>query len=513
MQKINRKQLIYGFTILLLIAMLLYTRFVNLGWGLPYPMHPDERNMANAVQQLHCEFSIIKECFNPHFFAYGQFPLYLGYIGAWIMKVEAVLSLRVISAIASVVTVLILYKIILLLPPKKVRSYKLHVASFLVIVFSPVLIQFAHFGTTESLLILLYSLVVYYSLLFIQKKILDIKYLILTSIFVGLALATKVSSLLYLAVPLWYVGKKSLRRGLIFIFLTTCIFILFSPHNIISFNEFINSLKYESDVAVGRLLVFYTRQFSDTVPILFQLTKIFPYALGWPLFLLGGLGFLGVSWKKKEYNLLRFAFIVVFLPNAFMFAKWTRFMAPTFPMLIIFAILLLSKIRLTHIIFYIICFIVLLPGIAYLSIYQHRDVRFQASEWMYNNIPAQSTILSETANVVDIPLNNNKYSLISFNFYDLDQDLVLQKQLKYHLQNSDYIIVPSRRIFKNHPKETYPLLNAYYQKLFSGELGFRRVAEFSSYPRLNFQFVLPDEGAEETWTVFDHPVVRIYKKS
>ena len=49
---------------ILLFAMLLYSRFVNLSWGLPYPMHPDERNMANAIQQLQCpiqnsEFRIV----------------------------------------------------------------------------------------------------------------------------------------------------------------------------------------------------------------------------------------------------------------------------------------------------------------------------------------------------------------------------------------------------------------------------------------------------------------------
>ena len=39
--------------------------------------------------------------------------------------------------------------------------------------------------------------------------------------------------------------------------------------------------------------------------------------------------------------------------------------------------------------------------------------------------------------------------------------------------------------------------------------------EFSSYPGLTlgpFNLVFPDEDAEETFTVFDHPVIRIYKK-
>ena len=76
-----------------LFLLLFYTRFINIGWGLPYPMHPDERNMANAIQTLNCKFSIfnfqfsnLRECFNPHFFAYGQFPLYLGYLIVYFLK-------------------------------------------------------------------------------------------------------------------------------------------------------------------------------------------------------------------------------------------------------------------------------------------------------------------------------------------------------------------------------------------------------------------------------------------
>ena len=111
---------------ILLFVVLLYTRFINIGWGLPYPMHPDERNMANALQGLKCEFSIrqLADCFNPHFFAYGQFPLYLSYVLIWISKGfkdfgkflitfdEAVISLRIISAMVSVINVFILFKII-----------------------------------------------------------------------------------------------------------------------------------------------------------------------------------------------------------------------------------------------------------------------------------------------------------------------------------------------------------------------------------------------------------------
>ncbi|MFQ5452323.1 MAG: hypothetical protein ACE5DQ_02050, partial [Candidatus Paceibacterota bacterium] len=126
--------------------------------------------------------------------------------------------------------------------------------------------------------------------------------------------------------------------------------------------------------------------------------------------------------------------------------------------------------------------------------------------------------------------------VISFDFYNLDTNPKLEEELEKHINRADYIFIPSRRVFSNHAcldpdelflapvdrigyeasrceelKKKYPLLNDYYRKLFLGELGFTKVAEFTSYPRM-FGFEFPDESAEETWTVFDHPVVRVYKR-
>ncbi|KKP53060.1 MAG: hypothetical protein UR42_C0001G0027 [Candidatus Roizmanbacteria bacterium GW2011_GWA2_33_33] len=520
-----------------LFLLLFYTRFINIGWGLPYPMHPDERNMANAIQTLNCKFSIfnfqfsnLRECFNPHFFAYGQFPLYLGYLIVYFLKFfdgdlgfpigfqEAVFSLRIISAVASIINAIIIIKIIKVITKKE--SYLLSLISYLLIIFSPFAIQFAHFGTTESLLMLFYSLIIYLSMLMFKRRTTDaVVWLALVS---GLAVATKISSIIFIIVPTvtilsisrpWDRYKNLIKFGALAIIFT----MLFSPHNFLNFRDFVNAMNYESDVALGKSLVFYTRQFFNTQPILFQLEKVFPYTLGWPVFILGSLGFLGLSWKDKKINLLRFAFLIYFIPSALIYAKWSRFMTPIFPIITIFAILFLLRIKVINVIKIIIIIIAILPGIAYLQVYQNPDVRFQASDWIYKNIPNNSYILSETANVVDIPVLNPKseirnpkqiqnlnYQIISFNFYDLDQSLELQLELSNHLEKADYIFVPSRRIFANHSKKTYPILNQYYEDLFSGKLGFEKVAEFSSG--------LNDEQAEETWTVFDHPVIRIYKK-
>jgi len=570
MEKIKRN-IIVASCWLLVAGLLFYTRFVGLDWGLPYPMHPDERNMANAIERLNCEIQnskhAIQDCFNPHFFAYGQFPLYLAYFLIWayrgfsqfgrmiIGSGEATIFLRIISAMISVVSAIIVIKVI-----KTITAIKEErIWWWFLIIFSPFFIQFAHFGTTETLLMFFYLSLIYVCLLFLEQKIEEKRFLIVAAFISGLALATKVSSLIFLILPVSFFlfKKKQLFFKKIFLFgyflsLSLIIAIIFSPHNFISWNDFYSSFRYEQAVALGKILVFYTQQFVGSIPILFQIFKVFPYSLGWLVFILGILGFLFLDWQSKKINFLRLSFLIYFLPNAFLFAKWSRFMAPVFPIILIFGILFLEKIKVIKTIKVIIVIIALLPGIAYCSIYQNPDVRFLASEWIFKNIPENSYILSETANVVDIPIISQKskvksqklleknLQIISFNFYDLDQNKELQKKLEYHLSLADYIFVPSRRIFANYTcfwpenrndffdklsyridrcyyqQKQLPKLNQYYQNLFSGKLGFIKVAEFSSYPKISFLgktlIEFPDEEAEETWIVFDHPVIRVYKR-
>jgi len=576
MGKIKRNILVICYS-LLIAGLLLYTRFVGLDWGLPYPMHPDERNMAVAVQRLNCEvlnsgFEIanFKQCFNPHFFAYGQFPLYLAYFLIWLYKVLsgfgnilisyelATMTLRLISAISSVSAAIMLIKIIKIITGKE----KEKIWWWLLIIFSPFFIQFSHFGTTESLLIFFYLLIIYFSLLLLEKKITGEKFVFLSGFFSGLSLATKVSSIIYLALPIFVIlslKKKNFYQKIFFIayFLGFAFIfnLIFSPHNFISWDDFYFTFKYERAVALGEIPTFYTMQFQNSLPIIFQLIKVVPSAMGLITAFLGFMGFIRIMTERKKNKKLIFlalAFLLYFLPNGLIFAKWTRFLAPVFPVILIFAILFLEKIKILRLIKFIIVVIAILPGIAYLSIYQNPDVRFSASEWILKNIPENSYILSETANVLDIPvispkskdkgqkLSEKKLQIISFNFYDLDQNYLLQQQLRFHLSQADYIFVPSRRIFANYScfwpdksigffdnfsylpdfcqyrKEKFPILNNYYHNLFFGNREFVKVAEFSSYPKISFLgktlIEFSDERAEETWTVFDHPVIRVYKR-
>lgn len=87
-------------------------------------------------------------------------------------------------------------------------------------------------------------------------------------------------------------------------------------------------------------------------------------------------------------------------------------------------------------------------------------------------------------------------------------------RMQYILDNADYISISSNRFYDSLRRipERWPMTLAYYEALFSGELGFELVGDFTSPPTLG-PVTFDDLGAEEAWTVYDHPRVMIWRKT
>lgn len=545
-----RKQSILVLIIIIVIGAFL--RFYKLDWANGLFTHPDEYHIVISVNQLSFPNQM-----HPHLFFYGSATVYLIYFTQEIIKhLLPVLSPqflvpspfligRFYSALFSTLTILIVYKISTTLFRKKLFAF---VAAFFVAI-TPGLIQQAHFATTESALIFFLFL----CLLLIIKFLNDNKlfYLILASISLGFALGVKISSGVFLFPLMIAIGIQFFRESLrlkekilrlieqIFVSLITIFttFALVTPYAFLDFPAFRSSLDYEGSLAIGKIPVFYTRQFIDTIPILFQIEKIFPYALGPALLILGIVGFFvmllrlgrihlrgGRRADSSEVNtlfLVAIAFIAPFLPNAFLFAKWTRFIAPTFPFFAIFSAFFLQGLEKNRIALCAISAILLvgttLWTMAFFSIYTNPDVRISASQWLESNTKPGSTFLVEGGNMIDLPLKGN-FQRISLDFYNLEENPLVRQQIADALYTSDYFLVQSRRVFMNHQRlpHLYPRTAQFYDALFSRTLGFEQIKEFHSYPKLavrSLQLEVNDESAEETWSVFDHPVIRVFKKN
>ena len=494
---------------LLIFIALLFTRLIGLKWGQPFFFHPDENNMAVSEATLNCQSLFdLKSCFDPHFYAYGQLSLYLArlilpFVG------NANYALRYLSALYSVLAGLFFCKLI----SRDFKSSRLGFYGLIIYIFSPVMIQLAHFGTTESLLILLIILAIYFR-----------QNLLFLSLIVGLASSVKVSSLAWFVLPLlsYRFYKASFSKLVWSYILGISAFLVFSPHNWLNFADFISSINYEGQVASGVFPVFYTEQFYQTIPLLFQLNKILIYGVG-PLILLTAiLGHLYLIKHRQFYLIIVFWFLM--LVSNLMFVKWTRFLAPAYPLILYLSVAGLKWLnnQYARVWRYLILFIFGLQislGMNFLSIYFRPDVRVEANHWINQNMTKKSMVITESANVVDLPFDQSSYNVKSFFLYNLDSDAILAKTVMQSLGQADYVVVPSRRIYANyscfwfsldqvHYKENcskakkYPMIDKYYRRLFlSGR--FELVASFK---RLN------DEMAEETFSVFDHPVIRIYKR-
>ena len=542
--KINR--LLNPLYLLIIISIGAVLRFYKLDWGEGYFFHPDEYHLTISVNQLSYPSQM-----HPHLFSYGSFPVYLIYFTKLIFNLETSPFLigRFYSALFSTLTIVVIYKISLEL--FKERKNYAYLSTFFVAI-TPGLIQQAHFSTPESNLTFFLMITLLLLIKWFEKD--KLKYYLASASSLGVAAGTKIVATTFLPLALLSPFIKVLEiKGLlrkifaliksyfsssIFILITFLSFFIVFPYAILDFKGLRSSMNYEFAVASGKQIVFYNRAFIGTKPILFQLTKILPYALGIPLLIFGIAGFLIMSIhlvddsiNKRRINSILLAilssFLFFFLPNALLYAKWTRFIAPTFPFFSIFAAyafyqLFLKSQNSPIISLFLKALAILLMvstsvwTLSFWSIYSHQDSRISATGWINKNIPKNSYILTETGNTLEAPLTG-EYTKIPFDFYNLDERYELKNELVDHLVKSDYFIIQSRRIFINHQNQPYqfPLTSRFYDLLFSEQLGFEKIQEFNSYPQLSIghlSFVIPDELAEETWSVFDHPVIRVYKK-
>lgn len=499
------------FVILFVLA--IFTRFIKLNWGDNFFFNPDENNMANSVLQMS------KYNLNPKFYAYGQFPLYLTFLSTPKHDFKnIVLTLRFWSAFFSCLSLLVFYSVGLKI--FKLKKYSLIFILFLI--FTPGLIQLSHFGTTESILLFVFATNILLSFNIYDHK--NSKYLILASIISGIGLATKLSSLIlttpiFLSMLFLYLKRHNfwqlIKSFILFIFLTILVGIIFSPYSLINISEYILAMKYEISVATGQIPIFYTRQFIDTLPYLFQFQKIFPYVNGLPIIFLGLIGFCLIlksyilHHKSSVYFLLTlFPALIYFIYQGQLFTKWTRFMSPVFFVFPLLSIFFIKNIK-SKLLSYLVIFISILPGIYFMKIYFGPDIRVQATEWINKNIDSSSQVLSEAGNVVDIPLTGDHKSVTNFDFYTLDQNNKNLEKLNQLVDTSDYIFIPSRRVFKNQNNLDFPYSQKYYQKLFLGQSNFNIVKTYFN----NNSLFLNSENAEETWSVFDNPKIRIFQKN
>jgi YYY domain-containing protein len=169
----------------------------------------------------------------------------------------------------------------------------------------------------------------------------------------------------------------------------------------------------------------------------------------------------------------------------------------------------------------------MLWGWGFLAIYRRPLSRVTASKWIYANVPAGSVIANEHwDDGLPFSIDGRMSFKPSGEYYGLrsSSDGQMQmygedtpekrEQLYQWLNEADYIAQSSNRLWGSIPRlpMRYPMSTGFYKLLAEGKLGFELAGRFTSFPTI-FGIQFDDTWAEEAFSVYDHPEVRIYRKT
>ncbi|MGZ3609788.1 MAG: glycosyltransferase family 39 protein [Ktedonobacteraceae bacterium] len=560
----------------------LVTRLYGAAFASGNNFHPDERQILFHVVQLSWPKSLAQfldpnaSPLNPHFFAYGSFPLYLlattGNLLSHISPALAsfanlTLTGRFINALFDTGTILLTGCLGLLLTSDRTpgRKYAWSVAllAAALVAFTPLQVQLSHFYTVDTMLLFFITLTVLACVVLVDTDK-PVRWSLLVGLGYGMALATKFSAA-PLAVPLtvalamrWYRhGFYSIVMPFLYVVLATLVsFLIAMPYALLDMREFIQQVSEQGSLARGTLDFPYVRQFAGTIPYLYQAQNMLFWGMGLTLGLAVAGGFIWLGWliwkRSAGLWLVVLSWVVVYgvLTGGF-YVKYMRYMLPLYPFLTLIAASALiafvrySQVRtegrnsqvkrpatirsIVKILPFATIVIVLLgtmfQGLALLNVYSQPNTRIQASRWIFTHLKPGSVLTYEQwDDALPVAVDNYDPAIYPQASYvdasgqsqqglDLygDDTIAKAQQLANILPAVNAITMASDRLDKSIPRIScrYPLTIHYYQLLFSGQLGFHLAAQFENHPNL-LGITFNDSGADESYSVFDHPTSRIF---
>lgn len=591
---LRRSRLFELSSLALILIAAAYFRWTGLAWDSGYLFHPDERQILLVVSKLQfpsspLEFFSPNSPLNPKFFAYGSFPLYLlrglapfapptNITGPWENDLFArwVFFGRWLSGLFDLGTIVLTFAL-----ARQVYDARAGLIAAAFVAVTVLHIQLSHFYAVDTLLTFFTLATLYCAFRVALKTIPDEnkkqhpKWKIVCGVSLGLALATKITAL-SLVFPILYacyratdappidfsrvrileIGLRIRRPFLQIVGIAFAVFVLVQPYALFDWYVFGRDVIREALVARGWLDYPYTRQFSNTIPFIYQVTQGTIWGMGFPLGIFtwgGGALFLAQCLKTRAWRdtfMLSFA-LIYFITLDLQYTKYLRYLLPLLPVLYILAAVAIFRAFSSHRVIlatlvYLVLVLSSLYSFAFIQIYAREHPWLTASRWIYQNVPAGKTLMLEEwddALPTLIRFTNgdrraSEYTQIQFPIYDDDTD-VKRAELANALSRADLVILASQRGYGSIGKlpARYPLMNRYYQKLFDGELGFEpaettrndptifgitlRDNPFADLPfnALDVNALLPKGMrvlnlgfADESFSVYDHPQPIIFDR-
>ncbi|MDQ3856817.1 MAG: DUF2298 domain-containing protein, partial [Chloroflexota bacterium] len=557
----------------LILVLAAVPRFLDIGWDGGHYAHPDELHIVDvAIDRLHVPGRWAEALYadtsplNPrrlqpdstqHYsYSYGTLLVYTlkavsnlfaTVFGDRFATWESIYMVaRPLAAFADLVTVLAVF-----LVGRRLFDQRVGLLAAAFSALTVLQVQYSHFYVAEPLMVMFLMLGLYSAVRTVQCG--QRRWAAAAGMFLGLAVATKPSAAAFLPAAgllvLWG-GRCSpsflsrARRGvgnvLAMSVLATLGWAIFEPYAVLDFPTYVDNILSESRIQQGTLDYPYTRQYIGSVPVWYHLSQYVRWSVGLPL---GLVAVAGLGWAV--YRVLRArepapaALLVWVFPYTLSIltleTKWLRYMLPITPVLAILGASLLWcwhdrarwsadksgplsrwRSRLPTLAMVSVLVGTALWVLAFTRVYMGEHPWITASRWITREVPAGSTLGVEHWDAQlpwGVPVDPGRYQHFQIEMYDDLRPEQKLEQVKRALQQSDYIVLASNRLYDSIPRSPwrYAVASRYYDLLFEERLGFVRAQQFRVAPSLG-PVSIPDQHADESFTVYDHPTVTIFRK-
>ncbi len=540
-------------------------RFQGLNWDEGHHLHPDERFISMVEEKLAfpkepgAYFDSKRSTLNPYnrgegSFVYGTLPMVMAKAVAPLFGKkgygETHLVGRALSGFFDLVTVWLVYRITRRFTHRRAALFAAGLSAFCALG-----IQLSHFWAVDAVLTAFTAAALLGAVRIAQDRS-GLAGDALTGAAIGLAAACKITALaLFAPVGIallvralargrargWMVGQifAAIPRGLLLLASAAVTVRIFLPHvflgpSPLSFRldpRWIDDLRklklLSSSVAgfppalqwAGRTLFFPVENFVLWgAGVAFGLAAI--AALLWSF---------GAILRRRQFVLAPLSLYVLFLfgYHGLTLVKSIRYFYPAYPALAVLTGVAFSswlsrsrtpgRARFARICALVVLAATFLWAVAFTSIYRRPNTRVEATRWIYSHVPPPKAFANESwDDGLPMPMPNYdpaRYAGPSLPLFDPDSPEKVEAVVTA-LTQADWVAVTSGRVYMNVTRVpvVFPMSIAYYRALFDGELGFRRAADFTSYPSLG-PLRFPDDRAEEQFTVYDHPRVLLFQKT
>lgn len=498
--------------LLAIVALGAALRLAVLNWDDGRGLHPDEGNLVRAALTLGTGGRFI-----PEFHAYNDLALWLPRLLSLPLCAEgesACLTLvaRLISAVMSVATLPLAAEV-----GRRLAGPEAGLATAAIFAVSVPLIQWAHFGTTESALVLLVMALWALVLRWQQGEMTLVRLTLLSGAVIGLGIGFKTTALAFSLIPVAGVllSVRPFLRAVQACFgigaMAVAVGLIVTPSLWAAQGDWLAVMRFEGRVVSGAQPVFWTAQFHDAVPGWFELKQLWIATQGAGL-LLACYG-LAVTARRGWVGLapaLIFALIYAVLIFGW-HAKFFRYLAPLLPIVLILAGLGLGHLLAARPGRSLLALglsglgVMAVAGVDHAASYVRPDPRIAAEEVLQRRAAPGESVAVE-------PHDLSQTGTLGRLILPLTEPSVGPQALAEVLASADWLVLASRRnwaVLPHHPGAS-PVVCTYYTQLASSDLGFVRVAALHRDGPFGHLF-RRSLRAEETQAVFDRPEVFLFR--